>query len=120
MKTRLALAKDMGVRYNGIFDCMRRTVAEEGVRGLYNGFVNPPKTPSRYQPLRAPFLTKTRAQALSLWVVIPYVAIQMTTFDVAQRKFRAWASDGKTKIPNRPAISASDISTPSRLFFRRS
>ena len=32
-----------------------------------------------------------------MWVVIPYVAIQMTTFDVAQRKFRAWASDGKTK-----------------------
>ena len=52
-----------------------------------------------------------------MWVVIPYVAIQMTTFDVAQRKFRAWASDGKTKIPNHPAISASDISTPSRLFF---
>ena len=60
MKTRLALAKDMGVRYNGIFDCMRRTVAEEGVRGLYNGFVTPPKTPSRYQPLRAPFLKKVR------------------------------------------------------------
>ena len=59
MKTRLALAKDMGVRYNGIFDCMRRTVAEEGVRGLYSGFVNP-QNPSRYRPLRAPFLKKVR------------------------------------------------------------
>ena len=60
----------MGVRYNGIADCMKRTVAEEGVRGLYSGFF------------------------LSLWVVIPYVAIQMTTFDVMQRKLRGMLDSG--------------------------
>lgn len=92
IKTRLALAKDsaclcqplacpagcnnrclcvvVGVRYNGIVDCMRRTAAEEGVRGLYAGF------------------------GLSLWVVIPYVAIQMTTFDVMQRKLRGMLDSG--------------------------
>lgn len=68
VKTRLALAKDMGVHYSGIGDCIRRTVAQEGVRGLYSGF------------------------GLSLWVVIPYVAIQMSTFDVMQRKLRGLVS----------------------------
>jgi uncharacterized membrane protein len=62
----LLITATVGVRYNGILDCMRRTAADEGVRGLYSGF------------------------GLSLWVVIPYVAIQMTTFDVMQRKLRAF------------------------------
>ena len=60
----------VGVRYNGIVDCMRRTASEEGIRGLYSGF------------------------GLSLWVVIPYVAIQMTTFDVMQRKLRGMLDSG--------------------------
>lgn len=60
----------VGVRYNGIIDCMRRTAADEGIRGLYSGF------------------------GLSLWVVIPYVAIQMTTFDVMQRKLRGMLDSG--------------------------
>ena len=68
IKTRLALAKDMGVRYAGMMDCVRRTVAAEGPLGLYSGF------------------------GLSLFVVIPYVAIQMSVFDVVQRRFRGLAS----------------------------
>ena len=49
---------------------MRRTAADEGIRGLYSGFI------------------------LSFWVVIPYVAIQMTTFDVMQRKLRGMLDSG--------------------------
>eukprot|EP01047_Picozoa_sp_COSAG01_P043831 COSAG01_NODE_3918_length_5538_cov_28.353374_1_plen_307_part_00 len=69
IKTRLALAKSTGLHYDGMVDCVRQTVRQEGVRGLYSGFL------------------------LSLWVVIPYVAIQMSTFDVMQRKLRGWVSE---------------------------
>jgi hypothetical protein len=54
VKTRLALAKDMGVKYDGMVHCFKHTYATEGARGWYKGF------------------------GLSLFVVAPYVAIQVT------------------------------------------
>ena len=61
----------MGVRYDGMMHCFRHTLATEGLAGLYKGF------------------------CLSLFVVAPYVAIQMTVFDVTQRQLRAVAAVGQ-------------------------
>eukprot|EP00943_MAST-04B_sp_MAST-4B-sp1_P006337 g6337.t1 len=37
VRTRLALGPGMGVKYNGVFDCLKRTIVEEGLRGYYKG-----------------------------------------------------------------------------------
>jgi len=61
VKTRLALAKDMGIRYNGIVDCIRTTIRTEGLFGVYKGW------------------------GLATCVVMPYVAIQLSCYDIFQR-----------------------------------
>ena len=37
VRTRLALGPGIGVKYKGVYDCLRRTVVEEGIRGYYKG-----------------------------------------------------------------------------------
>ena len=37
VRTRLALGPGMGIQYRGIIDCARRTIVDEGLRGLYKG-----------------------------------------------------------------------------------
>jgi len=37
VRTRLALGPGMGVKYTGVFDCLKRTFVEEGLRGYYKG-----------------------------------------------------------------------------------
>jgi len=64
IKTRLALAKDMGIRYEGIRHCFTHTMKTEGVLGVYKGWM------------------------LATSVVMPYVAIQMSVYDILQRKLK--------------------------------
>lgn len=67
--TRLCMSAKMGTRYSGIADCFRRTAATEGVAALYKGF------------------------AVSLTSAIPFVAFQMTGYELMKR-LAVWASGG--------------------------
>ena len=68
VRTRLTLAPDQGVRYNGIIDCFRQMWRTEGFSGFFKGF------------------------GPTLLSGAPYTGIQMTTYELLKR---AGPDDGK-------------------------
>lgn len=69
VRTRLTLGMGLGVKYDGIFDVVRKTVKAEGVRGLYKG-------------IGPTFLSGS-----------PYVGLQMTFYELFKRRLEARADE---------------------------
>ena len=71
-----------GAKYSGIFDCIRKTVQHEGLRAFYNGY------------------------SATLLSGVPYVALQMSCYEIFQRSLAAFVRNN-TKNNNNSAASAS-------------
>lgn len=100
VRTRLSLNDSKhGVRYRGILDCFGSVVRSEGFLALYKGF------------------------AMTIYSATPYVALQMTFYDLLKRYFKR--ADGTTTVYGKMAcgtvagLAAQTITFPGDTVKRR-
>ena len=73
VRSRLSVGPALGIEYKGIVDCARKTIAAEGIGGLYRGYM------------------------VGLTTGAPYVGLQMTIYDILKR-YAPKREDGGTDV----------------------
>jgi hypothetical protein len=81
VRSRLSVGPALGITYDGIVDCARKTVQVEGIGGLYRGYM------------------------VGLTTGAPYVGLQMTFYDILKRQMPK-KEDGGTAVVYKLATGA--------------